>query len=129
MGEVPNSMNRIEDIEPQESEIKLISIKQAATKGIERLYRPIWACKFDHLKIDIIDGRLGPWIHLYAPFNKECNGRDPFSIIVVDFDCDEEDYLPYIGPLPDSDDYRKIAKSYEGVLKNDIVNGKKVPWR
>jgi hypothetical protein len=54
---------------------KLMSLNDAAAYGIERVRQPQWANKLDHLKIDIIDDRPGPWLHLYAPFNKT-PGRD-----------------------------------------------------
>ncbi len=60
---------------------KLMSLNEAAAYRIERVRQPQWANKLDHLKIDIIDDKPGPWLHLYAPFNKECNGRDPVDVI------------------------------------------------
>lgn len=101
---------------------RLISCRQAARMGIERLRRPIWANALDHLKIDIIDGELGPWLHLFAPFNQECNGRDPVDILwpVSEFaNVDAEDLAPYDGPLPTSDEYRRAAEAFEGVLAED----------
>ena len=100
---------------------RLISCRQAARMGIERLYKPIWSDPLDHVKIDIIDGELGPWMHLYAPFNKECNGRDPVDIcwpLKKDFvNPDAEDLAVYDGPLPDSEEYRAAAREYAGVLR------------
>lgn len=94
----------------------LISINEAAKAGIERVRKPAWAQPEDHLKIDIFDGKPGPWIHLYAPFNKECNGRDPVNILIIEFDCDAKDYIPYKGPLPDSDEYKSKVNSFDGCL-------------
>lgn len=34
----------------------LFSINEAARQGMERVRKPNWANKLDHLKIDIIDG-------------------------------------------------------------------------
>jgi hypothetical protein len=58
----------------------MISIVYAAANGVERVRKPIWANPLDHLKIDIVDGKPGPWLHLWCPFNKECNGRDPVDV-------------------------------------------------
>jgi hypothetical protein len=88
--------------------------------GIERLRKPIWRDPMEHVKIDIIDGGLGPWMHLFSPFNQECNGRDPVDILwltQIDWaDPDVEGMAIYEGPLPESDEYREVAKRYEGVL-------------
>lgn len=99
----------------------LISIHQAAKNGTERLRKPIWAMPEDHLKIDIIDAKPGPWINLFSPFNKECNRRDPVSIVIFFFDCDEEAYLPYEGPLPNSDEYKAKAAAFEGCLDEETL--------
>lgn len=50
-----------------------ISIEDAAAKGIERIRKEIWANPMDHLKIDIIGGCPGPWVHLYSPANSAIN--------------------------------------------------------
>lgn len=59
-----------------------ISLFDAAAAGVQRVRLAHWANKLDHIKIDILDGgQLGPWLHLYAPFNQECNGRDPVDFL------------------------------------------------
>ena len=91
----------------------LISLNEAAANGIDRLRKPEWAQAEDHLKIDAIDGRLGPWVHLYAPFNLKCNGRDPVDVLVVIWgDPAEKEWLPYTGPLPDSDEYKAVQSRF-----------------
>jgi len=97
----------------------LLSIKEATSKGIERLRKPIWATPEDHLKIDIFDGAHGPWFHLYAPFNKECNGRDPVDFLCLGADTDAQEWEPYEGPLPDSAEYKAACAKYDGVMKNE----------
>lgn len=94
----------------------LISIKEAAAQGITRLRLPKWANPMDHLKIDIIGEQLGPWLHLYAPFNKECNGRDPFQFLSFNYDIASRDWLPYAGPLPDSEEYKAAQAQFDGCL-------------
>ena len=94
----------------------LISIQDAAAQGIERLRRPIWATPEDHIKLDIIDGCPGPWIHLFAPFNKECNGRDPVNMLSLGHDLSIKEWEPYRGPLPESDEYKAAVARYEGCL-------------
>jgi hypothetical protein len=94
----------------------LISIMQAAELGVERLRQPNWANPLDHIKIDIFDGKPGPWVHLYSPFNTECNGRDPVDIIITQFNCDTPALQRYFGPLPDYEEYRAAVAKFAGVL-------------
>lgn len=99
----------------------MISLKEAAEKGIKRVRKPVWADQLDHLEISIVDGVLGVWGRLYAPFNKECNGRDPVEFLLVQTDCDAAEYEPYDGPLPDSDEYKIKQKRFEGCLQRKEV--------
>jgi hypothetical protein len=94
-----------------------ISLNDAVAKGIVRLREPRWANPLDHLKIDIIDGQLGPWLHLFAPFNKTCNGRDPVDMLSFQFAgaLDAKDFVPYEGPLPDSAEYQRAVQAFGGV--------------
>lgn len=96
----------------------LISIFEAAARGIDRVRKPIWANQLDHLKIDIVSGGgPGPWCHLYCPFNLECNGRDPVDFVgCLESSYDEKEWVPYTGPLPESDEYKKVQKMFEGAL-------------
>lgn len=81
--------------------MELLSISQAAQRGIERVRLPRWANPLDHIKIDLVPGGVGPWLHLYAPFNKECNGRDPVSFLwmigPMKTDIEEVAFEPYTG--------------------------------
>lgn len=92
---------------------ELISIREAAERGIERLRMPNWADPMDHVMIDIIDGKPGPWLHLFCPINKECNGRDPVDILwpiaPMGMDVEAEGFEPYTGPLPNSDEYQEAC--------------------
>ena len=100
--------------------MELISIAEAAAKGILRLRKPVWACPEDHLKIDIVDGNLGIWTHLYAPFNKECNGRDPVDILRFELDVDSKEYEPYKGALPDSETYKAAVAAYSALTPDNV---------
>ena len=97
---------------------RLISINDAVKMGHVRLRKPVWANALDHLKLDLFDGHMGPWIHLYAPFNKECNGRDPVDILALTQQAsfDSPEFEIYSGPLPDSEEYRSAAAKFDGVL-------------
>ena len=90
---------------------ELLSVREAETKGIKRLRKPIWANPLDHIELD------PPWVHLYCPFNKECNGRDPVDLLKVEFNQDSKEWVEYTGPLPTSDEYLAEQKVFEGVLK------------
>jgi hypothetical protein len=113
--------------------VTLISIDNAAAAGICRLRQPQWANPLDHIKLDLLVhpetkqwmGR-GPWAHLWAPFNKECNGRDPVDVLIIPasaslkqmtIDPDEKAWVPYDGPDETSDEYKAACAQYEGALK------------
>jgi hypothetical protein len=103
---------------------RLISILEAAELGVQRLRKPVWANPLDHLQIDIVDGRPGPWLHIWCPFNKECNGRDPVDMIAYTQNLGMREFEPYAGPLPDSEEYRKAVEQFDGVLaKEEKRNG------
>jgi hypothetical protein len=97
----------------------MMSLNQAAAAGIERIRKPIWADAFDHFKLDIISGRPGPWLRLYAPFNVALNGKDPVSILwAIQFGTDAADsveFEEYGGPLPDSDEYQAAVARYSEI--------------
>jgi len=96
---------------------ELICIHDAVSQKIKYLRRPIWANKFDHIKIQIIENQLGPWVELYCPFNQECNGRDPVSLLITQFDRNKEEWEPYLGPLHDAPEYLEERKRFEGCLE------------
>lgn len=108
----------------QEPKSTLISIRQAAARGVERVHGPQWAGRFDHFKIDIVDGQPGPWLHLFAPFNLRCNGRDPVDLLTVGrtakimhLDCDAEQFEPYTGPIAGSDEYQHEVARFAKLWK------------
>jgi len=45
----------------------LLSIDDAAALGIVKLRKPKWGIPQDHIAIDIIDGKAGPWLTLHSP--------------------------------------------------------------
>lgn len=94
----------------------LISIADAAKRGITRLRKPIWASQMDHLRIDIIDGAPGPWTHLYCPINKACNGKDPVDLLCISVDYSAKEFEPYTGPLPDSEEYKSAQGKFVDVF-------------
>ncbi|MES1979595.1 MAG: hypothetical protein V4451_16255 [Pseudomonadota bacterium] len=85
---------------------KLISINQAAAQGIERVRLPVWKNQFNHLKIDVINGKPGPWTRLYSPMNKGLGNKEPVGMLFIIVNYDAKDYLPYNGDLPDSEAYK-----------------------
>lgn len=97
----------------------LISINEAVRRGVQRLRKPVWANRFDHLKIDIIDGQIGPWLHLYAPFNTQCNGRDPVNMLAFEHQAsfDTQEFAIYDGPLPESEEYRAEVASFARLVE------------
>ncbi len=97
----------------------LISINEAAAQDIARVRKPIWSNPLDHVKIDIIDRKPGPWLHLWCPFNRECNGRDPVDSFAYQWDLNFPEFIPYVGPLPDSEIYKSNVMSFTGKLKDN----------
>ncbi len=63
--------------------MELISINEAAARGIDKLRQPRWANQEDYLKIDIIEGKAGPWGHLYSPANMAINGKNPVDMMLL----------------------------------------------
>lgn len=99
-----------------------ISIADAAQAGIQRVRLPYWSCKMDHIKIDIIDNKPGPWLHLWCPYNKECNDRDPVDMLWMigptPMDIHKAEFEIYTGPLPDSEEYQKAVAAYSKIKDN-----------
>jgi hypothetical protein len=102
---------------------RLLSIEDAAAFGVQRLRKPIWANPLDHVKIDIIDGKPGPWLHLWCPFNKECNGRDPVDVFAYQWNLSVPEFELYDGPLPSSEEYQKAVERFDGVLQQEKKHG------
>lgn len=73
--------------------VEMISINQAAAQGVDKLRLPIWASPEDYLKIDIIDGKAGPWGHLYSPINEAINGKNPVDMLLLE-GRDDECFVP-----------------------------------
>jgi len=76
---------------------QLISINEAASKGINKLRRPNWANPTDYVKIDIIEGMAGPWMHLYSVLNEEINGKNPVDVLCIE-GRDDKYWLPWAAP-------------------------------
>lgn len=92
----------------------LISIEQAVLLGVDRLRLPRWANAMDHIKIDIVNGNLGPWVHLFCPMNRATNGDDPFDTPIGEFETRIPQWEPYRGPLPDTEEYKADAAGWLG---------------
>lgn len=86
-----------------------LSVREAARRGVERVRDPRWSHPMDHLRIDLMgDGKMGPWLHLYSPFNGVVNQRDPVDLLVLagTINLDNRCLTAYAGPLPESQEYR-----------------------
>lgn len=107
--------------------MKLISISDATEQGIERIRKPNWSDSLDHIKLDLMNGKRGPWVHLYAPFNKECNGSDPVDMLfgvhpMLPFGCEHsKEFVQYTGPMPDSEEYKAACAVFDG-----CISGRKI---
>lgn len=100
----------------------LISLTEAAERGITRLRRPKWVVPMDHVRLDIVEGLPSPLLRLHSPMNRALNGRDPVEIPVVDsaaeMNLNEKSWLPYTGPLPGSDEYKAEAERWSTLFEN-----------
>ena len=94
----------------------LMTMEEAAARGIDRVRDWRWAGAMDHAKIDIIDGKPGPWAHLYRPCNVELNGRDPVDVPITQVSPGGK-VVRYDGPLPDSAEYRAEAAKWAGRVR------------
>lgn len=94
----------------------LVSLNEAAAKGIERVRKPEWADRCDHLKINAVEGRPGLWLELWCPFNTRCNGRDPVKTMCTEFNLNAREWLPHSGPTSDSDEYRTSKAHFDKLM-------------
>ncbi len=96
--------------------MKNLSLREAAESGVLRLRLPQWASPFDHVEIMPCNGVL--WIR--APFNEECNGREPMATLATQFNTTSKVWLLYDGKLPDSAEYLAERESYRGCLTKNL---------
>lgn len=75
----------------------LVSINEAAKRGIAKLRLDRWANPEDHIKIDVgSDGTLGPWVRLYSPANEILGQRNPQELLIwLIGDLNEAVWRPY----------------------------------
>jgi hypothetical protein len=100
----------------------LISIRDAAERGIQRLRQPVWKIEFDHIELTLVDGTMGPWAKFWSPFNRVCNNRDPIHILIASpalrfsqpiIDSGERVWVEYTGAPGNSEAYNKEAEGFE----------------
>ena len=98
----------------ERKEVPLFSLREAAERGVLRVRQPNWACELDHIKLDIIDGAPGPWVHMYSPMNIAINGRDPVDLLwaLLGADPNAKSFYAYVGPLPESDEYHAAVERF-----------------
>lgn len=70
----------------------MISINEAIDNDVTRIRMPKWANREDHLRLTIIDGKLGPWIELHSPLNEVLGEENPQQLLVTGFDLDDPIY-------------------------------------
>jgi hypothetical protein len=61
----------------------LISVYEAAARGITTLRSPAWRDPDDHIEIDVVDGKIGPWFRLHSSSNEICGYENPRSILWI----------------------------------------------
>lgn len=74
----------------------IMSIAAAAAAGITKLRRENWAFRDDHIELDLIDGKLGPWFTLHLPTSAQLIGAEPTQRqLLLGHDLDEVAWEPY----------------------------------
>jgi len=81
----------------------MISINEAVAQGVTKVRKPLWANPEDYLQLDIIDGKLGPWTHLYSSLNEKIGEPNPQDILFTGVgDLDESSWKEFDdGPTVD----------------------------
>lgn len=78
-----------------------MTLSEATKAGITRLRMPIWANPRAYGRIDILDGFMGPWFHLFDRQTQEAIGEPtPQTILVMQV---EGQFDPYDGQLDEAD--------------------------
>lgn len=72
-----------------------MTLQQCAESGHDKVRKPYWAFATDYMRIDINNGRVGPWGHLFAAEQQEMLGQPtPQDILLVTLTKDD-DWVPY----------------------------------
>lgn len=73
----------------------LISIREAAKRGLNKIRLDKWSNPDDYIEFDIIDGAPGPWFRLYSPTNALIEMPNPQRLLVTMMgDLDKADWRP-----------------------------------
>ena len=61
-----------------------MTLIEASQKGIDKVRKAIWANPEAYMKIDIVDGKLGPWGHLYDQPTQDALGvESPQNTLII----------------------------------------------
>lgn len=78
---------------------ELISLNEATDRGISKLRMTQWTNPHDHISLDLFpDGTHGPWVSLWSPANELCGNKNPHKMIMMSFDWDCKEWLPWTDP-------------------------------
>jgi hypothetical protein len=80
-----------------------MTLTEAAKRGIARLRRPHWSFQNAYVRQDLIDGMVGPWLHLFSPDEQRIIGVDTPQTILRLGEIDTDDFEEYTGPLAPQD--------------------------
>lgn len=83
-----------------------MTFDEAAARGISRLRLSNWADERDYVRIDIVDGKAGPWAHLYAPLQEAIGAPTPQSVAWFLNGPSGDEWQEYTGPIHEKDDGR-----------------------
>lgn len=76
---------------------RMISVRQAAARGISKLRLDNWANPQDHFEFYLVPGGgVGPWVKLWSPTNEPIGMPNPQTLLITMMgDLDDECWLPY----------------------------------
>ncbi len=61
----------------------LISIREAAHRGITKVRLDKWTNPDDYMELTIVDGLLGPWVKLWSPINEVIGATNPQKLLIT----------------------------------------------
>lgn len=87
---------------------ELISLREAARRGVSKLRLKRWANPRDHIRLHLVTlesanwtgpsstGKVltyGPWVEIHSEMNSAMGLRDPQKILITQFNVDAKEWL------------------------------------
>jgi hypothetical protein len=73
-----------------------MSINEMTKVGITKFRQVNWTNPDDHMEMNIIEGRPGPWFKLWSPVNELIGTKNPQTLLVTMMgDLNDKCWYPY----------------------------------